>query len=198
MRPEYGKIGLMLTALLNPESSVSYMNSEPDYRIAQILYDKMKQLPIGTELSVSELGMMALKEVHDEVTMPVFDDWWPVMDALRKIMHKERKLRMDFTKHELLCEGLPFNIPFVLLKWGQRIYAKEIKVARKFAKDNGLYGVRFLVYFYDKWVFMITHEPGIVIDPTYPPTYIIVEEDMTVRYSTSEEGEEIFDTKSIF
>ena len=75
------------------------MNSEPDYRIAQILYDKMKQLPIGTELSVSELGMMALKEVHDEVTMPVFDDWWPVMDALRKIMHKERKLRMDFTKH---------------------------------------------------------------------------------------------------
>ena len=45
---------------------------------------------------------------------------------------------------------------------------------------------------------MITHEPGIVIDPTYPPTYIIVEEDMTVRYSTSEEGEEIFDTKSIF
>ena len=171
--------------------------TEEDYRIAQILYDKMKTVPVGTELSVSELGMMALKEVPDKLTMPIFDGWWPVMDALRKIMHKERKLRMDFTKHELLCEGLPFNIPFVLLKWGQRSYAKEIKVSRKFAKDNGLYGVKFLVYWYDKWVFMITHEPGIVIDPAYPPTYIIVEEDMTVRYSTPIEGEEIFDIKPV-
>lgn len=172
--------------------------SEEDYKIALILYEKMKTLPIGTELSVSELGMMALDEAStDGGLIPMYDDWWTIMDALRKIMHKERKLRMDFTKHELLCEGLPFNIPFVLLKWGQRIYAKEIKVARRFSKENGLYGVRFLVYLYDKWVFSITSEPGILIDPAFPPTYIIVEEDLSVRFSTPEEGEEIFEIRHI-
>ena len=53
-------------------------------------------------------------------------------------------------------------------------YANEAKIARRFAKDNGLYGIRFLVYFYSKWVFSITSEPGIVVDPAYPPTYINV------------------------
>ena len=166
--------------------------------VASFIYEKMKTLPIGTEISVSEVGELALEDHPDENGLiPIFDDWWPVMDALRKIMHKERKLRMDFTKHELLCEGLPFNIPFVLLGWGQRIYAKEIKIARRFAKENGLYGVKFLVYFYDKWVFMITDEPGIVVDPAYPPTYIIVEENMEVRFSTVDEAIEIFKIKQM-
>lgn len=168
--------------------------TEEDLKIAQILYEKMKTLPIGSELSVSELGMMALTEAP---IIPMFDDWWTVMDALRKIMHKERKLRMDFTKHELLCEGLPFNIPFVLLKWGQRIYSNEAKIARRFAKENGLYGIRFLVYFYNKWVFSITSEPGLVIDPAFPPTYIIVDENLKARFSTPKEGEEIFEIRHI-
>lgn len=172
--------------------------SEEDYKIALILYEKMKTLPVGTELSVSELGMMALEEAStDDGLIPMYDNWWTAMDALRKIMHKERKLRMDFTKHELLCEGLPFNIPFVLLGWGQRIYANEAKIARKFAKENGLYGVKFLVYLYDKWVFSITSESGILIDPAFPPTYIIVEEDLSVRFSMPEEGEEIFEIRHI-
>lgn len=76
--------------------------------------------------------------------------------------------------------------------------ADEAKIARKFAKYNRLYGVRFLLYFYDKWVFSITSEPGILIDPAYPPTYIIIEEDMTVRFSTpEEEAEEIFEIRHI-
>jgi hypothetical protein len=36
--------------------------SEQDYKIAQILYEKMKTLPNGTEISVSELGKLALEE----------------------------------------------------------------------------------------------------------------------------------------
>ena len=166
--------------------------------IASFIYEEMKTLPIGTEIAVSEVGELAL-EKHPEknVYIPTWDDWWPIMEALRKTMHKERKLRMDFTKHELLYEGLPFNIPFVLLKWGQRIYSNEAKFARKFAKENGLYGVRFLVYLYDRWVFSITSEPGILVDPAYPPTYIIVEEDMTVRFSTPKEAEEIFKIRHI-
>lgn len=170
--------------------------TEEDFRIAQILYKKMMTLPIGSELSVSELGMMALEEQPTENgVIPMFDDWWPVMDALRKIMNKDRKLRMDFTKHELLCEGLPFNIPFVLLKWGQRISTPYAKVAREFAKEHGLYGVRFLVYFYDQWAFIITNEPEFVVDTAYTPTYILVDDEMNVRFSTPKEGEDIFETK---
>lgn len=91
--------------------------SDNNKQIAQILYEKMKTLPIGTEISVSELSLIALEEHQTEDGFPMFD-LWNVMNALRYMMNKERKLRMDFTKHEFLCEGLPFNIPFVLLKWG--------------------------------------------------------------------------------
>lgn len=114
--------------------------SDNDKQIAQILYDKMKTLPIGTEISVSELSLIALEEHQTEDVFPMFD-LWNVMNALRYMMNTERKLRMDFTKHELLREGLPFNIPFVLLKWGQRIYTKEARIARSFAKANSLYGL---------------------------------------------------------
>ena len=111
--------------------------SKEERYIAQILYDKMKSLPIGTEISVSELSLLALEEHQIEDGFPMFD-LWNVMNALRYMMNTERKLRMDFTKHELLFEGLPFNIPFVLLKWGQRIYTKEVRIARSFAKSNNL------------------------------------------------------------
>lgn len=126
--------------------------SDNDKQIAQILYDKIKTLPIGTEISVSELSLIALEEHQTEDVLPMFD-LWNVMNALRYMINKERKLRMDFTKHELLCEGLPFNIPFVLLKWGQRIYTKEARIARSFAKANSLYGVKFVCYLDEKWVF---------------------------------------------
>lgn len=85
-----------------------------------------------------------------------------------------------------------FNIPFVLLKWGQRIYTKEVRIARSFAKSNNLYGVKFVCYLYDKWVFRIMTEPGLVVDLAYPPTYIIVTEESEVRYSTPEEGCEVY------
>lgn len=165
--------------------------SKEEKYIALILYDKMKTLPIGTEISVSELSLIALEEHQAEDGFPMFD-LWNVMNALRYMMNKEKKLRMDFTKHEFLCEGLPFNIPFVLLKWGQRIYTKEARIARNFAKTNSLYGIKFVCYLDEKWVFRITNEPGLVVDSTYPPKYIIVTGESEVRYSTPEEGCEVY------
>lgn len=35
-------------------------------------------------------------------------------------------------------------------------------------------------------------EPGLVVDLAYPPTYIIVTEESEVRYSTPEEGCEVY------
>ena len=39
--------------------------SKEERYIAQILYDKMKSLPIGTEISVSELSLLALEEHYE-------------------------------------------------------------------------------------------------------------------------------------
>lgn len=47
--------------------------SDNDKQIAQILYDKMKTLPIGTEISVSELSLIALEEHQTEDGFPMFD-----------------------------------------------------------------------------------------------------------------------------
>lgn len=74
----------------------------------------------------------------------------------------------------------------------QNIYTKVVRIARSFAKSNNLYGVKFVCYLYDKWVFRIMTEPGLVVDIAYPPTYIIVTEESEVRYSTPEEGYEVY------
>lgn len=170
--------------------------SKEENYIAQILYNKMKTLSIGTEISVSELSLIALEEHQTEDGFPMFD-LWNVMNALRYMMNKERKLRMDFTKHDFLCEGLPFHIPFVLLKWGQRIYTKEARIARSFAKANSLYGVKFVCYLDEKWVFRITNKPGSVVDPAYPPKYIIVTEEGEVQFSTPEEGNDVYQLTNV-
>ena len=67
--------------------------SKEENYIAQILYNKMKTLFIGTEISVSELSLIALEEHQIEDGFPMFD-LWNVMNALRYMLKKERKLRM--------------------------------------------------------------------------------------------------------
>lgn len=63
----------------------------------------------------------------------------------------------------------------------KRFRANAAKIARKFAKTNGLLGVKFLCYLYDKWVFHISHEDGVLLDSLYSPHYIIVSEDGVAR-----------------
>ena len=45
--------------------------SDNNKQIAQILYDKIKTLPIGTEISVSELSLIALEEHQTEDGFPM-------------------------------------------------------------------------------------------------------------------------------
>ena len=59
--------------------------TEEDYKIGQILYEKMKTLPIGTEMSVSELGMMALGVAFGD-TVKVSADGSDETQALESIV----------------------------------------------------------------------------------------------------------------
>lgn len=77
------------------------------------------------------------------------------------------------------------------------IYTKEARIARSFAKANSLYGVKFVCYLDEKWVFRITNEPELVVDPAYPPKYIIVTEEGEVRFSTPEDGNDVYQLTNV-
>ncbi len=53
-------------------------------------------------------------------------------------------------------------------------------------------GVMPYSYHDEKRVFRITNQPGLVVDPAYPPTYLIVTEQGEVRFSTPEEGNDVY------
>ena len=70
-------------------------------------------------------------------------------------------------------------------------HSKQSKAAKQFATANNCYGCRFNCCWYRLCVFEIIHAPGILVDPTWPPTYIIVDEQMNARWSTEDEGASI-------
>lgn len=164
------------------------MNPTPDYTaIAEKLYEYLKQCPSEPEVSVHELG-------HKVLNLPDADtDWWKVKHALEEVVAKEGKYRMDYSKHHGLTEGLLFNLDFVFVRKGRSIHSKESNIAKAFATANDVYGVRFFCYFYGMCVFETIYPPGLLVDPTWPPVYIVVDKSLVVRWSTQEESVEIFE-----
>lgn len=71
-------------------------------------------------------------------------------------------------------------------------HIKETQAAKKFADKNDIYGIRFLCFYKDWCVFGTTNPPGLLVDPAWPPVYIIVEKNLNVRWSNDSEGEEIY------
>lgn len=144
------------------------------------------------ETSVSQLGMKVLKMDFKEM------DWWPVMDALEKVVAKDGRYRMDYSKHHGLTEGLPYNLDFVFVKKGKSIHTKESKIAKAFATANDLYGIRFFCYYCEWCVFEITSPPGLLVDPAWPPTYIIVDGLMKARFSEEKESIAIWEQERYY
>lgn len=71
-------------------------------------------------------------------------------------------------------------------------HIKQTQAAKRFANENNLYGIRF-VCFYKEWCIFVTNTPpGVLVDLAWPPTYILVENDLSVRWSTEKEGIEIY------
>lgn len=161
-------------------------------RIAEQLYSHLKQCPPETEISVSELGKKVLN-------LPFTDtDWWAVMDALDKVVAEDGAYRMDYSKHHGLVEGLPFNLDFVFIKKGKSLHAKESRIAKAFAKANNICGVRFHCYYIGWCVFETVSPPGVLVDPAWPPTYIIVDDLFEARWSTEQESENIWKQEQMY
>ena len=45
--------------------------------------------------------------------------------------------------------------------------------------------------------FALRNEPELVVDPAYPPKYIIVTEEGEVRFSTPEEGNDVYQLTNV-
>lgn len=75
---------------------------------------------------------------------------------------------------------------------GGNTHLKETQAAKRFANENSLYGIRFLCFYKDWCVFGTTYPPGLLVDPAWPPAYIIVEKNLNARWSHDNEGEEIY------
>lgn len=75
---------------------------------------------------------------------------------------------------------------------GGNSHVKETQAAKRFANKNGLYSIRFLCFYKDWCIFGSTNPPGVLVDPAWPPIYIIVEKNLSVRWSIEEEGVEIY------
>ena len=76
---------------------------------------------------------------------------------------------------------------------GGNSHIKETQAAKRFANEIGIYGIRFLCFYKDWCVFGTTLPPGLLADMAWPPVYIIVKKDLSVRWSKDEEGIEIFE-----
>ena len=98
---------------------------------------------------------------------------------------------MDFTKHELCVRDFLLILILFYLNGDSTFILMLLKLQESLLKQIGLLGVKFLCYLYDKWVFHISHEDGVLLDSLYSPHYIIVSEDGVARFSTTEESVEI-------
>lgn len=73
------------------------------------------------------------------------------------------------------------------------MHIKETQAAKRFANENDIYGIRFLVRYKDWYVFDLLYPPGMLVDPAWPPVYIIVDNKLSARLSNDEEGLVIHD-----
>ena len=78
------------------------------------------------------------------------------------------------------------------------IHTKESKIAKAFATANDLYGIRFFCYYCGWCVFEITSPPGLLVDPAWPPTYIIVDGLMKARFSEEKESIAIWEQERYY
>ena len=75
---------------------------------------------------------------------------------------------------------------------GGNTHIKETQAAKRFANENDLYGIKFVCFYKDWCIFVTTYPQGLLVDPAWPPTYIIVEKDLSARWSIEEESVEIY------
>lgn len=107
------------------------MASERANKIAKQLFDG----PIGTRTSTWE--MTRRYGIDDEKNL------WDIDILMEELARKDGRFILDSAHHAGLCEGLPFNLDFILLR---NNHQRQDKAANDFAIANGSEGACFESY----------------------------------------------------
>ena len=179
--------------------------SEKERKIANDLFILLTETPIGAITNIHELPWLPLlKQPRDDVQAEMdilFEideslsdeeyfikkqELWGVEECLNKIVEKDGRIILDYSASEgteaYSQEGVR---DFLLLINNRR---KQDCAAREFAKQEGIYDVSFAFYWQGMCFYNIEHDPKIVVDLRWPRVYVVVEQNLHVRYSTDEES----------
>ena len=167
---------------------------------AQKLFELLQNAPIGAITNIYELPWLPFlkqgrqgefpdipffkREVDSESERDY--ELLQVEECLNEIVEKDGRFILDYS----VCEGTEMEFEdygkdFLLLKNNRK---KQDASARKFAKKEDIYDVSFAFYWNHLFYYNILHDPSICVELRYPIVYIVVEQDLHVRYSTDEES----------
>ena len=149
--------------------------SEKTRKIANDLFSKLLKTPVGSITNVQALRRLPSHKQYNSVE-----------ECLNKIVEKDGRFILDYSASEGIEMCLKVGSRDFLLLWNNR--TKQDTAARKFAQKEKLYGVSFAFYWNKLCFYEILHDPMICVDLRYPRVYIVVEQDLRVRYSTDEES----------
>ena len=179
--------------------------SERVRKIANDLFILLMETPIGAITNIHELPKLPfLKQPRDDVQAEMdflFEideslsdeeyfikkqELWNVEDCLNKIVEKDGRIILDYSANEgtevYSQEG---GRDFLLLINNRK---KQDCAAREFAKQERIYDVSFAFYWQGMCFYDIKHDPKICVELRWPLVYVVVEQNLHVRYSTDEES----------
>lgn len=153
------------------------MASERAKQIAKQLFDELVKNPIGTRTSTWE--MTRKYGIDDEVNL------WDIDILLNELARKDGRFILDSAHHAGLCEGLPFNLDFILLR---NNHQRQDKAANDFAIAHGNEGALFESYAKDG---ICIYEEQKEYGDDEDASLISVDADLTVSYIYLEGAESL-------
>lgn len=155
--------------------------------VANAMFESLIKYPCGSVMNLEELAAEA-----GFVNLDIHE-WIEIQQYLEKLLKADGRYKIDYSKGNGFVLGLPQVYDFVFLKKGQSVHYKETTAARAFADKENVYGIRYIMFWCGICYFHILRAPGIVVDPAFPPKYIVVEENMKARWSSDKESLEMYD-----
>lgn len=154
--------------------------------ISKGMFESLIKYPCGSVMNLEDLAADA-----GFVNLDI-QEWIEIRQHLEKLLKADGRYKIDFSKGNGFVLGLPQVYDFVFLKKRQSVHNNETKVAKAFADKENVYGIKYIMFWCGICYFQIINAPGILVDPAFPPKYIVVDENMKARWSSEEESVEMY------
>ena len=144
--------------------------------VTEKMFRDLASMPIGTRTTTAELASAYGVDDSGETGISM----WEIDSLLLELVRKDGRFILDDSHHAGLCEGLPYNLDFMLLRNNMRRYDE---IADGFAVANGKYGAVFDGYSEGSAVYTEIVDK----DREASCAIIVVDKDGYVRYMAEDE-----------